>query len=211
MHIDIYLDTICPWCFIGKRRVERALAARPEVPTQLRWRAFLLNPAMPATGLDRQTYLALKFGGNARADHLYDMIADSGRSAGIDFDFSGIDRTPNSLDSHRLIMFAEDHGLADAIVESLFQAYFLFGVDIGDRERLIDIGITHGLAEPELRDYIESDSNIDAVRAQDLRARRMGIDGVPCFIINERYAIAGAQESEAFLPLFDVPAAVASA
>lgn len=207
MHIDIYLDTVCPWCFIGKRRIERALATRPGRPALLRWRAFQLNPAMPAHGLDRQTYLALKFGGSARAHHLYDMIADAGRGCGIEFNFAAIDRTPNSLDSHRLIHFAADHGKSDAVVESLFRAYFQYGVDIGERERLIDIGVANDLPASGLRAYLDSDTNVDAVRAQDLRARRMGIDGVPCFIIDDRYSIAGAQEPEAFLPLFDIPAA----
>ncbi len=204
MRIDIYSDTICPWCFIGKRRLEAARALRPEVPVEVHWRPFQLNPEMPRAGIARDTYLALKFGGSQRARQIYDMIREAGEGAGIAFNFTGIGHTPNTLDSHRVIRFAQARGNADSVVENLFRAYFLYQVDIGERERLVEIGASSGLDGNELARHLDSDDDMDAVRSEDLRARRMGIDGVPCFIVNERWAIAGAQEADAFMPLFDL-------
>ena len=204
MRIDVYSDTICPWCFIGKRRLEAALALRPEVPVEMHWRPFQLNPEMPRAGIARDTYLAAKFGGSQRARQIYDMIREAGEGAGIAFNFAGIGHTPNTLDSHRVIRFAQARGDADPVVENLFRAYFLYQVDIGERERLVEIGSSSGLDGDELARYLDSDDDMDTVKSEDLRARRMGIDGVPCFIVNERWAIAGAQEPEAFMPLFDL-------
>ncbi len=204
MRIDVYSDTICPWCFIGKRRLEAARAARPEVPVEIHWRPFQLNPDMPGAGIARDTYLALKFGGDARARQIYDMIREAGESTGIEFNFDGIARTPNTVSSHRMIRFAQARGDAEPVVENLFRAYFLYGLDIGARERLIEIGASSGLDEGEIARYLDSDEDLEAIKAEDLRARRMGVDGVPCFIVDRRYAIAGAQEPEAFMPLFDL-------
>lgn len=193
-----------PWCFIGKRRLEAARAARPEVPVEIHWRPFQLNPDMPGAGIARDTYLALKFGGDARARQIYDMIREAGESTGIEFNFDGIARTPNTVDSHRMVRFAQMRGGAEPVVENLFRAYFLYGIDVGERARLIEIGTSSGLDEDELARYLDSDEDAEAIRAEDLRARRMGVDGVPCFIVDGRYAIAGAQEPEAFMPLFDL-------
>ena len=205
MRIDIYSDTICPWCFIGKRRLEAARTARPEVPVDIHWRPFQLNPDMPDTGIARDTYLALKFGGEARARQIYDMIREAGKSTGIDFNFDGIRRTPNTINSHRMIRFAQARGNAEPVVENLFRAYFLYGLDIGECERLIEIGASSGLDKDELTRYLNSDEDVATIKAEDLRARqRLGIDGVPCFIIDRLYAIASAQEPEAFMPLFDL-------
>ena len=204
MRIDVYSDTICPWCFVGKRRLEAALALRPEVPVEVHWRPFQLNPEMARAGIARDTYLAAKFGGSQRARQIYDMIREAGEGAGIAFNFTGIGHTPNTLDSHRVIRFAQARGDADPVVENLFRAYFLYQVDIGERERLVEIGSSSGLDGGELARYLDSDDDMDTVKSEDLRARRMGIDGVPCFIVNERWAIAGAQEPEAFMPLFDL-------
>lgn len=204
MRIDVYGDTICPWCFIGKRRLERALAARPDLAIEVHWRPFQLNPEMPRQGIDRDTYLGLKFGGIARAQQLYAMIADAGQSERLVFRFDAVTRTPNTLDSHRLIRFAAQRGAEAAVVEALFRAYFLDGVDIGEADALVRIAVRNGLDGDTVRRYLRTDEGSDEISAEDFRARRMGIEGVPCFIVNDSYAVAGAQEPEAFFPLMDL-------
>lgn len=206
MEIDIYSDPICPWCYIGKRRLERALAERAEHSPIIRWRAFQLNPDMPAAGLERERYLTLKFGGSDRASQLYDNIRRVGETEGINFDFDRIARTPNTLQAHRLIRFANGTPQADTIIETLFRRYFVEGGSIGDIESLIETGIAEGMNADTLTTYMMSDEDLDAVELEDSSARRLGIQGVPCFIINSQYALSGAQEPEAFYPLFEMAA-----
>lgn len=205
MKIDIISDTICPWCFIGKRRLERALAQRPQERLEISWRPFQLNPEMPRDGMDRQSYLAAKFGGPDRARHQYGRIEEAGASEGIAFRFDLIRRTPNTVNSHRLVHFAGEHGLQDAMVESLFRAYFIEGRDIGDREVLEEIAVTAGLpAEAAARRFLEGDAQREEVLAADERARVLGVSGVPCFIIEGKYAVSGAQSPEVFFQIFDL-------
>ena len=206
VHIDIYSDTVCPWCYIVKRRLAKALEAWGRDPATVSWRTFQLNPEMPATGMDRQTYLSLKFGGEARASQIYGVIADNGRREDIPFAFDRIERTPNTIDSHRLTRFAERAGKQDDVVEALFRAYFLDGLDIGDRDNLAGLAASCGLDGPSVSAYLASDRDNADVQAEDRRARRLGIDGVPCFIVNGRYALSGAQEPEAFAPIFELAA-----
>ncbi len=203
MIIDIVSDVVCPWCFIGKRRLERALAVRGRDDVQIVWRAFQLNPDMPREGMDRAHYLAAKFGSAAQARRIYDEIAETGAAEGIAFAFSRIARTPNTLDAHRLIRLAAAEGRQDAVVEALFRAYFLDGIDIGAREALIAIAERAGIAREIAETYLASQDALDAVRREDLGARRLGITGVPCFIVNGRYAISGAQAPEIFLRVFE--------
>lgn len=207
MRIDVYSDTICPWCFIGKRRLERAMSMRPDVSVEVHWRPFQLNPHMPKGGMDRQHYLSTKFGGEARANQVYAMIGETGRGEGIAFRFDRILRTPNSLDTHRLVHLAAAGGRQEAVVEALFRAYFVEGVDIGEIATLVDVGVRSGLDADAVASYLGSNDDVSEILGEDLRARRMGIDGVPCFIIDGRYAITGAQEPEAFYPLFDLAVA----
>ncbi|MEQ8604054.1 MAG: DsbA family oxidoreductase [Marivibrio sp.] len=206
MQIDIFSDPICPWCFIGKKRLDAARALRPGLDLKIRWRAFQLNPDMPAGGMDRQTYLNVKFGGPDRAQELYGQIARVGQEVGIPFDFAGIPRTPNTLSAHRLIRFAQqpEQGKADALVEALFDAYFLENRDIGDRETLLELAQVAGLDLGAAAEILDQDAYAEEIRAEDAYARRMGIGGVPCFIVNGKYALSGAQEPESFLPLFDM-------
>lgn len=206
MEIDIYSDPICPWCYIGKRRLERALAERTEYKPAIRWRTFQLNPDMPAAGLERERYLTLKFGGSDRASQLYDNIRRAGETEGIEFAFDRIARTPNTLQAHRLIRFANGTPQSDTIIETLFRRYFVEGGSIGDIESLIETGIAEGMNADALRAYMTSDEDLDAVQLEDSSARRLGIQGVPCFIINSQYALSGAQEPEAFYPLFEMAA-----
>lgn len=204
MRIDVYFDTICPWCYIGKRRLERTLAVRPVDGLSVHWRPYQLNPDMPREGLDWQTYLSLKYGSTTRAQQVYDSIARSGHAERIAFNFETILRMPNTLDSHRLVRYAEKAGCGSRVVEALFQACFFQGEDIGDIGVLGRIARQCELDGAVVDAYLASSADLDEVRAEDLRARRMGIDGVPFFVIDGRYAISGAQEPEAFFPLLDL-------
>ncbi|MDH3233237.1 MAG: DsbA family oxidoreductase [Alphaproteobacteria bacterium] len=198
--IDIVSDTVCPWCFIGKRRLERALAERgTESKVFIGWRPFQLNPDMPAEGMDRKDYLAAKFGGEQGAQRVYDNIRQAGQSEGIEFNFNAVGRTPNTINSHRLIDRAGQDGKQDAVVEALFQGYFVDGQNIGDTEVLVNIGTAGGLDPDATRAYLESDEDVERIRGEDAMARRMGVQGVPCFILNRKYAISGAQDPQVFL------------
>ncbi|HEY0524011.1 MAG TPA: DsbA family oxidoreductase [Stellaceae bacterium] len=206
MRIDIVSDVICPWCYIGKRRLDRALRARPAVAASatLSWRAFQLNPEMPASGISRDAYLSAKFGNAGHARRAYASVAEAGAAEGIEFDFDRIRRTPNTRDAHRLIRYAARRGRAEPTVEALFRAYFRDGRDIGDRAALIEIADEVGFEPAHAADYLASGDGLDDVLSEDRSARRLGINAVPCFIIDGGYAISGAQEPEFFLPLFDL-------
>lgn len=205
MIIDVFSDPICPWCFIGKRRMEKALAANGlEGKVTVRWRAFQLNPGMPVEGMDRQSYLTLKFGGSTRAAQIYGMIQDAGSFVGIPFEFDRIKRTPNTVKAHRLIRLAARSRLDSAVVEALFQAYFLRGEDIGSDDVLCAIGAECGLDGNAVRHWLGSDEEAEKIREEQDFAVSMNIDGVPCFIVEGRYAVVGAQEPEAFAPVFEL-------
>jgi len=204
MKIDVYSDTICPWCFIGKRRLERALAERPQPDLALTWRPFQLNPEMPATGMDRRRYLELKFGGAAGAREVYDQVRQAGRSEDIDFAFEAIERTPSTLNSHRLIRYAGPAGRQDEVVQALFDSYFLEARDLGDREVLIAAAEAAGLDPAEARAYLESDEDAQAVLAEDARARQIGIQGVPTYILNDKYVLSGAHPPEVLFHMFEL-------
>ncbi len=206
MIVDIFSDPICPWCFIGKKRLNEALALRPDLPITIRWRAFQLNPDMPAAGMDRQSYLNAKFGGAERAGQIYDRIRMVGQSVGIDFAFDKIRQTPNTVPAHRLIRFAQRPEIdkADLVTDMLFDAYFLNGETIGSVEDLLAVGEKAGIDREALAAYFDSDEDTEEILAEDAHARRLGIGGVPCFIVDGKYALSGAQEPESFLPLFDM-------
>jgi len=204
MRIDIFADTVCPWCFIGKRRLEEALAARPQPGMVVRWRTFQLNPAMPAYGMDRQTYLSVKFGGSQNANRVYETIRETGRGAGLDFRFDKIDWTPNTLKSHQLIHFAADRGDQDALVERLFRMYFMEGADIGDTEVLADAAEAVGLDRASALDALDANDWRETVLREDEQARAVGIQGVPTFILNGRYALSGAQDPKVLMQMFDL-------
>jgi predicted DsbA family dithiol-disulfide isomerase len=202
--IDIYSDVICPWCYIGKRRLERALAERPQDDLTLHWRAFQLNPDMPAQGMDRQLYLQLKFGSAASAERIYREIKAVGDEEDLAFAFDAIRRTPNTIECHRLIRFAGLRGRQDAIVETMFRAYFLAGEDIGAPEVLVSVAESAGLDPAEAQAFLDSDLEAQAVRAEDLEARHAGLQGVPTFIINGKYTLSGAHLPEVLHQMFDI-------
>jgi len=204
LHIDIYSDIVCPWCFIGKRRLERALNAREDADVSINWRPFQLNPDMPVSGMSIEAYLVAKFGSPERAENIYAAIGRAGHSERIAFNFEAITRMPNTVQAHRLIRYASGHGRDGAVVETLFQAFFVDGEDISADDTLTRIAVRTGLDGPDVAHYLAGAEDRDTVLAEDLRARRMSIKAVPSFIINGAYAISGAQEPEAFYPLFDL-------
>lgn len=204
MHLDIYSDTICPWCFIGKRRLERALAERPEPGMTVTWKAFQLNPDMPGEGMDRRRYLELKFGGPDNAKRIYDRVREAGREEGIAFVFDDISRTPNTIASHSLIRFASQRTKTDAAVSALFDAYFLRGEDIGDSDVLVAAAAAAGLDEAEARSYLESGEDAESIRSEDAHARKAGIQGVPTFVLDNKYVLSGAHPPEVLHRFFDL-------
>src|SRR5574338_791589 len=168
IHIDIVSDTVCPWCFIGKRRLEAALRQRAaaDTPVTIAWRPYQLNPDMPQDGLDRRDYLEAKFGGPERAKAVYDRVSRVGAAVGIDFRFDRIPRTPNTVASHRLVHRAAHYGRQEEVVEALFRAYFLEGRDVGSLDVLVEVAAAAGLPAAEIRAYLESDEDAELVRGQ---------------------------------------------
>jgi predicted DsbA family dithiol-disulfide isomerase len=204
MRIDVVSDVICPWCYIGKRRLATALDQRPEVAVEILWHPFQLNPDMPPEGMARERYVAAKFGGGQHASRIYQNVTDVGATVGIPFHFERIQVTPNTRDAHRLIRRATDAGEADPVVEALFSAYFIAGRDIGERETLAEIAGEAGLDAEETARFLASPEGAEEVLAEDMSARRIGINAVPCFIFERKYVVSGAQEPEFFFPIFDL-------
>jgi predicted DsbA family dithiol-disulfide isomerase len=204
MRIDIVSDVICPWCFIGKRRLATALSERDEEAAEVAWHPFQLNPEMPPEGMPRERYLANKFGGAQHAGRIYDNLTNIGASVGIPFAFDRIKVTPNTRDAHRLIRYAGETRKTDAVVEALFKAYFIEGRNIGESGTLAAIADEAGLDRAAVARYIGSNEAVEETLAEDLSARRIGITAVPCFIFDQKYVVSGAQEPEFFFPLFDL-------
>jgi predicted DsbA family dithiol-disulfide isomerase len=202
--IEVVYDLVCPWCYLGVRRLRRLLHARPDVRAELVWRPFLLNPDLAPQGVARQEYLVRKFGGEERARRLHGTIAELGRAEGVEFRFDRIRRVPHSLDAHRLVRWAGRYGAADQLVEALFEAYFEQGADIGEPGTLAAVAGRIGLDAVIARRFLATVAEVEAVHADNLRAHRLGINGVPCFVVAGRHAIAGAQEPEVLERLLDV-------
>jgi predicted DsbA family dithiol-disulfide isomerase len=194
--IAVHADPVCPWCYIGKRRLDRALALAGADDVTVQWRAFQLNPTMPAQGMERGLYLAAKFGGADRARQIYDAIRREGAADGINFAFARITRTPNTLQAHRLIRLAARSGLASVVIERLFVAYFLDSRDIGSNGVLAGIAADAGIDRAVAEAFLAGGDEAEAVLAEDRAAREAGIGGVPHFTIAERYVLPGAQSPE---------------
>jgi predicted DsbA family dithiol-disulfide isomerase len=205
--IDVVSDVVCPWCYIGKRRLAAALARvaglHREVNFLVSWHPFQLNPELPTAGVDRKRYLEAKFGGAEKAAEIYERVRAAGHTVGIAFDFDAILRQPNTLDAHRLIAWAQRRGAADTLVEKLFRAYFLGGRFIGDRDVLAAIAAEAGFDAEAARSMLESDEGVDAVLGMDRRVRELGVSGVPFFIFDSRLAVSGAQEADALVDVIE--------
>lgn len=196
LSVDVISDVVCPWCFIGKRRLEKALALVPEIAVEVRWRPYQLAPDLPPEGVPRDQYLIEKFGSLDRTKDMFGRVAGVGAAEGIAFAFDKIQVSPNTLDAHRLVLWARSGPAQDAVVEDLFRAYFLEGKNLADRRTLIDIGVANGLEESLLAELFQSDADVERTRREIASAQRIGVTGVPFFIIAERYGIAGAEAAE---------------
>jgi predicted DsbA family dithiol-disulfide isomerase len=203
MILDIVSDVICPWCFIGKRRLERALAMAPTPELQIGWRPFQLNPDLPPEGMERQAYLRAKFGDRG-GGRMYDQVRTAGAEEGIEFAFERIKRTPNTLKPHRLIRRAGKAGRQDAMVEALFRAYFLEGEDLSDDATLIRVAHAAGFEPAETAAYLAGEDDLAEIRAEDAFARQVGINGVPCFIVDRKFALSGAQPPESIVEVLEL-------
>ena len=204
MRIDVVFDTVCPWCYIGKHRLARALTLRPDVAAEIRWRPFLLNPELPIGGMDRHVYLERKFGSSYRIQRIQGAAMAAGQAEGIAFEFDSIRRTPNSINSHRLIHFAADSGRQGELVEAIFHAYFVDSKDIGEVAVLRRIAEDCGLPGRAVENYLWSGAGMSLVEAETARMHRLGVSGVPCYVFDERYAVAGAQEPDMLARLLDI-------
>lgn len=201
--LDILSDPICPWCYIGKANLDRALEARPDHALTIQWHPFQLNPDMPPEGADRRAYLETKFGGKENAVRVYSRIAEAAEAAGLSIDFGGIERTPNTLDAHRLIHWAGLEGRQTAAVSRLFKAYFELGLDIGDREVVLEIAGGIGMDRELAARLFESGADLDDIRARDEHARQRGVTGVPTFVLANQHVLPGAQPTELWLEVID--------
>ena len=201
--VDVISDVICPWCYIGKRRLEGAIAAvEGQHEVQVHWHPFQLNPTMPKEAISRKEYRTRKFGSWERSLELDAKVIAVGESEGIHFAFDKTERTPNTVDAHRLIWLADQHGCQNAVVEALFRAYFNEGRDIGNHQTLIDVVSEAGLERKVAESMLGSDEGMDVIsNARELSQRHL-VTGVPFFIINNAITLSGAQEPETFLDAF---------
>lgn len=197
--LDILSDPICPWCYIGKVRLEKALDQVPDHPFAIEWHPFQLNPDMPPEGMDRRSYLETKFGGKENAVKVYGEIDKHARAEGIEIDFAAISRTPNTIDAHRLIHWAGIEGKQDTVVDALFAAYFREGRDIGHAEVLCDIADSAGLDGAVTARLLQTDEDVDLIRRRDAHSREMGVNSVPTFIVANKHAVPGAQPTDLWI------------
>ena len=200
--VDVISDVICPWCYIGKKRLEKAIAAFGGQRVRVRWLPFQLNPEMPKDGISRKEYRIRKFGSWQRSLELDAKLVAAGETEGIPFAFDRIERTPNTVDAHRLIWLADQQGCQDAVVESLFLAYFTGGRSINNRQTLIDVVAEAGLERAPALAMLDSDEGMDEFTEAQALSRRLRVDGVPFFIVNNEITLSGAQAPEVFLDAF---------
>ena len=194
--LDILSDPICPWCYIGKTNLDRALERAGDHPFDIEWHPFQLNPDMPAEGADHQSYLAARLGGAAQVAAAHRRLTDLGAAAGVAFNFAAIKRIPNTLNAHRLIHWAGIEGRQSLVVSALFRANFTEGRDIGDAEVLADIADSAGMDGAVVARLLASDADMADIRARDAHSREMGVNSVPTFIVDHRHAVPGAQPPE---------------
>jgi len=196
IHLDIFSDPVCPWCYIGKAHLDRALSQHPNHPFVIEWHPFQLNPDLPREGMDRAAYLAEKFGGRAKAAAIYARVEQAAHEAGVEIDFAAMKRTPNTLDAHRLLHWAGLEGRQTAVKSALMRAFFREGRDIGDAAVLGTIAGACGMDQAVVARLLASDADRDDIMARDMDARRKGVTAVPTFLIARQYVVQGAQPPE---------------
>lgn len=211
LRIDVYADTVCPWCYLGKRRLAVALAARAQHAPRVAWRPFELNPDLPVDGADRESYLAARSIDRAALDRTHRMLVELGRAQGIEFRFERIGRVPNTRRSHLLVALAARRGCADAMLERLMRAYFEEGADIGDFDTLVGLAADAGLEAREASRAIALRRGQDAIIAAQRHAASLGFSGVPTYVFNGEYALSGAQEPAALAAAMDEAVALPGA
>jgi predicted DsbA family dithiol-disulfide isomerase len=194
--IDMVSDVVCPWCFIGKRRLEKAIALKPDIAVEVRFRPYFLNPWVPRTGMSREEYLTTKFGSPERYRSIAQRVAQAAAAEGLTYALDGIKRQPNTLDCHRLIRWASESGNAARMKQRLMELYFSEGGDLTDSDALVKAAADSGLDAELVRKRLAGDDDVETVTQEAESAKEAGIDGVPCFIFGDRFAVQGAQSPE---------------
>jgi predicted DsbA family dithiol-disulfide isomerase len=196
VRLDIFSDPVCPWCYVGKANLDRALEQHPDHPFQIQWHPFQLNPEMPAEGVAKRAYLEQKFGGKERVDAIHERLREVARAAGVDMDPDKPQRMPNTLNAHRLVHWAGIEGVQSAVVTALMRAYWTEGRDIGDLETLADIAGENGMDRDATLRLLQSEADADDIQARDQDARQKGVTAVPTFLIAQQYVVSGAQPTD---------------
>ena len=194
--LEIVSDVVCPWCYVGKRRLTQALNQLGEFPLRIRWRPFELNPDMPRGGMARREYCERKWGSLEQANQLYGRVVAAANADGLALNVERIARTPNTRAAHRLIEFADSHGCQDAVVDALFEAYFVNGQDVGDVAVLLDIAASAGLARDATTAMLNAPEGDAEIAAAESEAHELGVSGVPSFVYNGHLLFSGAQSPE---------------
>ncbi len=204
IHVDVVSDVMCPWCYIGKINLDSAIKTADELDIEIKWRPYQLDSTLPKEGRDRQEYLNAKFGGKEGAQDVYGRIEEAGKALGIDFNFKDMKVSPNTLDAHRLIFWAggQSPEMQDRIVTRLFELFFLEGAHIGEDDVLIEAAKDAGMDDDHVRELLASDADREQVSGEVDEARNKGISGVPFFIINNKYAVSGAQPPASLVQTF---------
>ncbi len=203
IRLDIFSDPICPWCFIGKANLDRALEAHPDHPFAIEWHPFQLNPDMPPEGADRRSYLEAKFGGKQNAVSIYARVAEAAEAAGVAINFEAMNRVPNTLDAHRMIHWAGLEGRQSVMVSALFRAYFRDGKDIGDKATLAALAGDAGMDAALAARLLATDADRADIAARDAHARQRGVNAVPTFVISNQYVLSGAQPADLWGKVID--------
>ena len=194
--IDVISDVVCPWCYIGKRLLEQAIALKPEIPVEVRFRPYFLNPWVPRQGMSREDYLVAKFGSVERYNANNNRVLEAAAAVGLSYNRDRIKRQPNTLDCHRLILWADAAGKAAAMKQRLMEIYFSEGGDLTQADVLVGAAVDCGLDGEQLRALLATDQDVERVQREARSAQEAGIEGVPCFIIGGTIALSGAQPPE---------------
>ena len=196
VHIDVVSDVVCPWCYIGKHRLERALTLTPDTAAEVEYRPYFLNPWIPREGIDRKTYLETKFGSVARYDAIAERVGAAAAAEGLAYEPKKISRQPNTIDCHRLILWARNGADSAAVKQRLMQLYFAEGADLSDREVLVHAAQECGMDGELVRRLLAGDDDVERIESEANAAKEAGIDGVPCFVFGSAFVVTGAQSRD---------------